>query len=268
VSRRRSTWCAELTAAFVLALPALGVAQSMAAAPVLVTDRPGFGESSAVVERGTIQIESGITVQQSSPSIREVSAPQVLARIGVTPRVELRVATDGLIADSVRTPHGPVHTHGGSDSELGGKVKLFDAARAGIDLALIPYLSLPTASRGFGSDHVDPGFKVAAARDLPHGFGLSGTFNAADVSGDGRRAWQRELSVSLDHGVGVGAGVGAFGEVDSAFTGSGCDCSVDAGITVALGTNGQVDVEAGRGLHGAAQDWFVGAGFVVRHRHR
>jgi hypothetical protein len=266
VSRRRSTWCAELTAAFVLAVPALGAAQSTAAAPDLVTDRPGFGESSAVVERDAIQIEAGITVQQSTPSIREVSAPQVLARIGVTPRVEFRVATDGLIADSVRTPTGPVHTHGGSDSEVGGKVKLFDATRAGIDLAVIPYLSLPTASRGFGSDHIDPGFKVAASRDLPRGFGLSGTFNTAEVSGDGGRVWQRELSVSLDHG--VGAGVGAFGEVDSAFNGSGCDCSVDGGITVALGTNGQVDVEAGRGLHGAAQDWFVGAGFVVRYRHR
>jgi len=31
-----------------------------------------------------------------------------------------------------------------------------------------------------------------------------------------------------------------------------------------VGANGQVDAEAGRGLHGAASDWFVGVGFVLR----
>jgi len=147
---------------------------------------------------------------------------------------------------------------------VGGKVKLLDEARAGVDLAVLPYLSLPTASNGFGSDHYDPGFKIAAGRGLPHGFGLSGTFNAADASGDDERAWEREISVSLDHGVG---GVGAYGEVDGSFAGAGCDCSVDGGITVPVGANRQFDVEFGRGVHGAAQDWFVGVGFVVRRLH-
>lgn len=247
-------------------MPASCAAQSTTDAPLIVTDRPGFGESSTAVGRGTVQIESGITVEQADASTRDVMAPQVLVRVGLASRVELRFASDGLVVDSARTPVGRVHTHGGSDSDIGGKVKLLDSARAGVDLAVIPHLSLPTASRGFGSGHVDPGLKVAAARDLPGGFGLSGTFSAADAAGDAGRTWQRELSVSLDHG--VGGGVAAYGEVDRTFAGGGCDCSVDGGITVALGTDRQVDLEAGRGVHGAAQDWFVGAGFVIRHRHR
>jgi hypothetical protein len=181
-------------------------------------------------------------------------------------RFEFRLATDGLIAQSVQTSGGRLHAYGGSDTEIGAKVKLLDAARGGLDLAVIPYLSLPTASRGFGSDHYDPGFKLAAAHDLPHGFGLSGTFNAADASTGSGRSWQHEVSVSLDHA--LGRGLGAYGEVDGAFAGSGCACSVDGGITVALGANGQLDVEAGRGLRGAAQIWFVGAGVVIRRRHR
>jgi len=266
VRRPRSTRCAELAAAIVFALPALCAAQSAPAVPELVTDRPGFGESSGVVGRGTIQIETGLTLEQTDPTRRQLTAPQVLARVGVAPRVELRVSADGLIDQSVRLPSGRAHTDGRSDAEVGGKVKLLDESRAGVDVAVLPYVSLPTASSGFGSGHSDPGFKVVAARGMPRGFGLSATFNAADASGDSGRTWQREISVSLDHG--VGGGVGAYGEVDGSFAGRGCGCSVDGGITVPVGVNGQFDLEVGRGVHGEAQQWFVGAGFVVRHVHR
>ena len=176
------------------------------------------------------------------------------------------MSADGLIDQTVRTSSGRARTYGRSDAEVGGKVKVLDEARAGVDVAVLPYVSVPTASTGFGSAHYDPGFKVAAGRGLPRGFGLSGTFNAADPAGDTGRAWQREISVSLDHG--VGGGVGAYGEVDGAFAGNGCGCSVDGGVTVPLGANGQFDVEMGRRVHGPAQDWFVGAGFVIRRRPR
>jgi len=218
------------------------------------------------MERGTIQFETGATLEQTDAERRRVMAPQLLVRVGVAPRVELRLSADGVIDQAVRTSSGRAHTHGRSDAEVGGKVKLLDEARAGVDVAVLPYVSLPTASSGFGSGHSDPGFKVVAARGMPRGFGLSATFNAADASGDSRRAWQREMSVSLDHG--VSGSVGAYGEVDGSFAGRGCDCSVDGGITVPVGVNGQFDVEVGRGVHGAAQNWFVGAGFVVRHLHR
>jgi len=245
VWRRRPNQRASLAALCVLALPALSAAQSLPAPqapPELVTDRPGFGESSAVVARGIIQIESGLDLDQIDREHRDVSG-QLLARAGVAPRLELRVAADG------------------SDAEIGGKVKLVDAQRAGVDVALIPYLSLPAGSGGAGRAH-DPGFKIAASGDLPHGFGLSSTFNAADVTTDGGRVWQREISVSLDHE--LRGRVAAYGEVDGGFGGAGCDCSVDGGVTVGVGANGQVDAEAGRGLHGAASDWFVGVGFVLR----
>jgi len=259
----------RLAVLFVLLQPALCAAQAPAsppAGPELVTDRPGFGESSSVVGHGTIQIETGFTLEQTDSARRQVSAPQLLARVGVASRLELRVSADGFIEQSDRTPAGRTQTHGRSDAEVGAKVKLLDEARAGVDLAVLPYLSLPTASNGLGSAHYDPGFKVAAARGLPRGFGLSGTLNAASASGDDRRAWGREISVSLDHG--VGGGVAAYGEVDGAFAGADCGCSVDGGVTVPIGANGQFDVEFGRGVHGAAQKWFVGAGFVVRRLHR
>ena len=227
---------AELAAVLVLALPATCAAQGAAANPELVTDRPGFGESSAVVGRGTLQAETGLTVVRADHAHPRDTIAQVLLRGGITSRAELRLAVDG------------------HDVEVGGKVKLLDATRAGLDLAVIPYLS-----------H-DPGGKVAAGRGLPHGFGLSGTFNATDARGDGGRAWQREVSLSLDHG--LGARVGAYGEVDGGFAGYGCACSVDGGVTIGVGAHGQFDVEVGHRVHGEAQDWFAGVGFAVRRLHR
>lgn len=251
-----------MAAFLILMCPVLCAAQGAPCAPELVTDWPGFGESSAVVARGTVQLEVGLTVGQSERGHRQLTAPQVLARVGLMPRVELRFATDGVVAQSVLTDAGRESAHGRSDAELGGKVKLLDGTRARVELALLPYVSLPTASEGFGTGHYDPGVKLVAGRRLARGFGLSGTFNTVDASGDSGRAWSREVSVSLDHD--LGSGVGGYGEVDGVFTGHACGCSVDGGITVAVGANGQFDVEAGRGVHGAAPDWFVGVGFAVR----
>ncbi len=219
-----------------LALPALCAAQNAAATPELITDRPGFGESSTVVGPGTLQIETGLVVARADHDHPRDTTGQIMLRAGVASRAELRFAVEG------------------HDPEVGGKVRLLDAHRAGLDLAVIPYLSR------------DPGFKVAAGRELPHGFELSGTFNATDGRTGSGRAWQKEISVSLDRA--VNTRLGAYGEVDGGFAGHGCACSVDGGITIGVSAHGQLDVEVGHRVHGDAQDWFMGAGFAVRRLHR
>ncbi len=125
-------------------------------------------------------------------------APQVLVRVGVGPRFEFRLAGDGFVSrDRSQTPSGHVRTSGRSDLEIGGKYKFASADGAGVDLAVIPFLSLPTATDGFSSNGYDPGFKLTAARDLPRGFGLSGNLNFANTTSDTGRAWEREASLSL-----------------------------------------------------------------------
>jgi hypothetical protein len=79
VRRLRSIPCAELAAAIVLALPAIGAAQSAPAVPELVSDRPGFGESSSVAGRGTIRLNR-VTLEQTDAERRQVMAPQPPSR--------------------------------------------------------------------------------------------------------------------------------------------------------------------------------------------
>lgn len=231
----------------------------------LVTDRPDFTESSEVVGSGVVQIESGLTFEQTDETVRQVTAPQLLVRVGIGPRFELRFAGDGFVSQSVETPGGVERSGGHSDAEIGAKVKFFDAHTVGIDMAVIPFLSLATASDGFGTTGYDPGVKLTVARDLVRGFARSGNFNTAAVTGEASRAWEREASVSLAHG--LGGPWGAYWETYGSFHDSDCDCTVNTGVTRALGENGQVDVEVGRGVSGHAQDWFVGVGFAVRRFH-
>jgi hypothetical protein len=255
-----------LACALLVALPGVSEAQARLAVPELVTDRPDFTESSEVVGHGVVQIESGLTFERTNESLHQVTVPLALARIGVGSRFEVRIGADGIVSQMLQTSAGRVRTTGHSDLEIGAKVKFLDADRGGVDMAVIPILSVPLHSDGFSSEGYDPGFKITAARDLPRGFGLSANFNAARVTTETGRVWEREASLSL--GRGIGGPFGAYWEIFGSVAGTRCDCTVNTGLTVALSDNHQVDVEVGRGISGDAQDWFVGVGFAVRRLRR
>ena len=263
---RRHVGTSLLAGTIYLTTAAVSAAQSSSSAPELVTDRPDFTESSEVVGHHVVQIETGLRLEKSDAATRQVSTPQVLVRVGLGSRLELRFAGDGYVSQSVQTPAGQVRTSGHSDMELGAKVKFLTADAAGLDMAVIPFVSLPTASAGFGSTGYDPGVKLTWARELPQGFGLSGNINAASVTEDAGRRWEKEVSVSLGHS--LGGAWGMYWEGYGALAGGSCDCTVNTGVSRAIGENSQIDFEVGRGVSGAAQDWFVGVGFAVRRLHR
>lgn len=234
--------------------------------PEMVTDRPDYTESSDVVPPGLFQFESGLNYEgRSSDGVRErsLTVPGALMRIGLLPRVELRLGGDGFLSQNVNG----LRTSGYSDFEVGVKVRLLDQDHAGLDLALIPMTSLPVGANGFTSGGVDPTLKITWARGFPKGFDLTGNFNLASVSDDLGRFSQKAISVSLGHD--LAGGWGGFIETYG-FTPMDRDTAagvtLDWGVTHAIGRDFQVDVEAGRGLTVAAPDWFVGFGFAVRGR--
>jgi hypothetical protein len=265
----RRIFCTTLVVGSVsLLAPQLCAAQTVdpRTVPELVTDRPDFTESSEVVGRGVLQVETGMTLEEegeSDATTRALATPQVLVRIGLSRRVELRLGGDGFVSQSLRTPAGSERTSGYSDAEIGAKVKLVDASAAGFDVAVIPALSLPTGKAGFSSTGYDPSVKLTWARELPQGFGLSGNFNAASITVDGQREWERAVTLSLGHG--FGESWGAYWEGYGFLADGSCDCTINTGVTRAFGPNAQFDVEVGRGVSGDAPSWFVGVGFAVRH---
>jgi hypothetical protein len=265
--RRR---CRPFTAGFVIAFAVLGTtrvwAQQTPETPPITPDRPDYTEGSDVVSPGVIQFESGVTYEgrtYDGIASRSVTVPGALIRIGLLPRVEVRLGGDGFLSENA----GGVRTSGYSDFELSTKVQLLNQQASGVALAVIALVSLPTGATGFSSGGVDPTLKIAWGRDMPAGFDVSGNVNFMSVTDDVGRFTQRALSVSVGHDV-----IAGFGGFIEAYTftpmerGERSGVTLDWGVSRLIGRDFQFDVEAGRGLTAAAPDWFVGAGFALRGR--
>jgi hypothetical protein len=235
----------------------------------LSADRPGLGDSSDVVGRGVWQVESGFSLEADrdgggSATARELTTPLLLMRVGVSERIDLRLGVEGLVADSSGLS-GSEWQSGRSDVELGMRWLVADQEQLGVDLTMMPLLSLPAGSEGSTSHGYDPTLKLAWNRNLPQRFSLSGNVHVASLTGPGGRFVQH--AVSLSAGRELSARWASYAEL---FTASALERDGgrawigDAGVTHALGSNVQIDVSAGLGLNDAAPDWFISAGLVFR----
>jgi Putative MetA-pathway of phenol degradation len=233
----------------------------------LETDRPDITESSSVVGAGLWQLETGVLFQsdRTDPvTAHDTSAPNVLMRIGVSSRMEIRIGGEGFLAESLSTPGSSMAT-GASDLELGLKYKFVDQSRAGVDISVIPIISMPTGSDAFTTGGYDPTVKLVLQRDLPRGFGIGGNLIFASITEDNHRFTQTSVSASLGHD--LKAGWAGFWELYGASALSrdgGRAWLFDTGVTHTIGKNVQIDVSVGRGLTTDAPDWFLGAGFAIR----
>ena len=229
--------------------------------PELVTDRPDFTESTEVVGKGVFQMESGFTVARSQGG-SSLSGPELLMRVGLSKRLELRFGGDGFLRE--RTPGGESFT-GRSDSELAMKIRLFDQGRYRPALSLIPIVSAPVGSAYFSSGGYDPTVKVALGKDLARGFSVGGNVNFSSLNTPQGRFRQTAWSASLGHDVGRGFGAywEVFGFVPWDKDGSAAWLA-NTGISRSIGKNVQFDVRVGKSLTDSGPNWFWGMGMAVR----
>jgi hypothetical protein len=233
----------------------------------LETDRPDITEGSGVVGTGIWQLETGVLFQSDRVdpvTSRDLSMPNGLLRVGVGSRLELRIGGEGFLAESISTP-GTERTTGISDLELSLKYKFADQEHAGLDMAIIPLVSMPIGSDAFTTGGYDPTVKLSLARDLPRGFSIGGNVIVSSVTEDGTRFTQTSVTTSLSHA--LGHNWNGFWELYGANKLSrdgGRAWLFDTGVTHTFGENLQIDVSMGRGLTHDAPDWFIGAGFAIR----
>lgn len=255
-------------AAKAAARPEAAKAADAPAEPAAISaNRPGFGETADVVGRGVLQFESGIVFDSDRAAdveTRTMSGPVSLVRVGLARRVEVQVASEGLFARSVDGPTGGGRISGRADLDLGLKAKIATEAEAGINVALLAAVNLPTGGAAFSSGSYDPTVKIAFAKSLPAGLSVGGNVQVASTTVDSDRVLQQALSAAAARG--FGRGWSLFGEVYrvTAAPDGPATTSVDAGVSRIVGTNLQLDVSVGRGISRAATDWFVAFGFAVR----
>lgn len=235
-------------------------------------DRPDFVDSSDVVGRGHVQVETGFASERgTADGVRSrLSSTPVLLRFGVSDTFELRVETDGWLHQRTDGPGAAMHTRdsGYADASLGVKWHGLDAAGNAPSLGVILHADLDSGSAPFRGDGIRPSLHLAAEWDLPADMslgvmpGLSWERNA-----EGQRYTNALLGVVLDKS--WGEHLRSFVEVSAPqiarARNGGSTMSFDTGVAYLLSRNCQVDAAVSHGLNRRTPDlsWTMGVSFKM-----
>lgn len=244
------------------------VATSASAQPPLTSNRPGIGDSEALVGRGVIQVEAGVQMQGAPPALESVWTQtwgQLTVRAGLVPRLEIFAGWDGLSLDRVRV-NGVSHlVTGGNDLRLGFKVALLEEEHQGITVAVAPAWSFPVGAEAFSSSSNDGSLRLLWARSLPRNWSVSGNVVSSYTTDRSGRYLDNGVMTVLTRS--LTPSVTAFGEVAGALLAGRPDAwTIDAGAAWVARPNLQWDVSAGHTFHDRGDDWFISAGVTLRRR--
>lgn len=235
------------------------------------TDRPDFVESSQVVGKGRIQLETSVQwdrLRDDASHERTLSTPTLL-RIGVGESTELRIETDGrTVVHAVDPASGArTMTAGYADTAIGVKWHLRDQQDQQASLGLLLHADLPSGSRELRGHGVRPSLRLAAEWDLPHdlSFGVMPGV-AVDRDDNGRRYAYGILAATL--GKEFGERVRGFVELAAPQIArasyGGTQASFDTGLTYLIDKNIQADFLLTHGLNRRTPDLSVAIGLSVR----
>ena len=254
----------------VLGLAALSALAFVARADEnIVTDRPDFVESSDVVGKGRVQIETSWAVERSRDGAAKerTSSTPTLLRFGVSDALELRVETDGRQRYRLDDADGAVRQRGWADTAVGVKWHLRDGDEGRPALAVLLHADLDSGSAAFRGNGVRPSLRGVAEWDLPAGMsvGIMPGLIRERVD-DGRHAVNGMFGVTLGKEwterfhtlVEVAAP-----RIARARNG-GTQATFDVGGGWLVNRDCQLDAMVSRGLNSRTADWFFTVGLSFR----
>lgn len=257
-------------------LLAAGAAQAQQAAPAeaddnINPDRPDFVESSAVVGKGRVQIETSMAFERGSrDGVRErQTATPTLLRFGVSDTAELRVETDGWLHSWSRGPgagDGSDAT-GMADTALGIKWRLREGKDGAPALGLLVDAVLPSGARRLGDNGVQPSLRGVAEWDLPNDFSLGVMPGVSSQRNDaGQRFTSGIFAASL--GKEINPRMHAFVELAAPRIArardGGSQLSFDFGAAYLVNKDVQIDAALFRGLNRNTPDVSISVGISFR----
>ncbi|HEV2532471.1 transporter [Phenylobacterium sp.] len=175
---RRPGALPALIAAVLALAPRLAHAQDAGGLRDFCAERPGRATPPCIVDVGRVMIEvdgldltrnrdAGLTqtsLVALSPHLRFGLTPNLEWGVNFTPFTETRVRGD---------PAARATTRGTGDTTLDLKFSLLNPGGAGPSVAILPFVSLPTAQHGLGAGGFQGGVIAPVALALPSGFSLS-----------------------------------------------------------------------------------------------
>ena len=237
----------------------------------IATDRPDFVESSDVVGKGRVQIETSLAWErdrQAGLRSWERSTPSLL-RIGIADTWELRFESDGALRSRETDGLTTDRSRGWSDLSVGLKWHQQDGnEEAGTPgMGWLFHVDGNTGSRAYRGQGLRPSLRFVAEWDLPQGFSLGlmpGIY--LDRNDEGKRFTGGILAVVL--GKSLAEKLRGFVEVSGqqlASKGNGGNViTFDTGMAYLLSNDMQVDVALSRGLTKTTPDLSWTVGFSIR----
>lgn len=239
----------------IVALIATAGCAPVGAGHPMVTDRPDFTESAVAVAPGRVQVEAGYAFTDVEDAERH-DVGEALARVGVGGSVELRL---GLGSYGIEHPAGSPSVRELTGASIGAKVRL-PTAGAADDVALILATTVP-----IDNDLGDPGWTpsaVLAASRAVGSAGLGANLGYTDSeTADGRGEILASVAVGFPLALRLGSFVEVYGH--RPLGGGDTRAVMDAGLTLGIGPDVQLDLRVGRSVIGSVETT-VGAGISLR----
>jgi hypothetical protein len=130
--------------------------------PVILTTRPSFTDAWLTVPQGSFQSENGVTYTDNSNETRSWVLPETLLKLGLTNHTELRFSVPNYTY--LRDDDEGVLSNNLGDISVG--LSHHRALPGKIDLAVIPFLNIPTGANKVSSNSLDPQLRLVVARYL------------------------------------------------------------------------------------------------------
>lgn len=145
----------------------------------LCADRPGKATPPCIVDKGRLQLETGLADwsrdRNGADLTHSLAIATTEARYGVTETTE--IALTWAPFNTLTTRSGPTRTHvsGIGDVTLALRHSLANPDGKGVSLALQPFVTLPTGPEDIGAGLVTAGILLPFAAELPADFTLNTT---------------------------------------------------------------------------------------------
>jgi hypothetical protein len=237
--------------------------------PPFAASRPGETEGPIAVPRGYFQAETEIAsyTHDRSAGVKtdDISLAATALRYGLPADFDAELIVQPYLRSSFSGGGFKDHSDGFGDATIRVLKNLMGQDGKGPSLAVIGYVTLPTATRGFGAPAAQPGAIVTGGVPLADGWGTSWTVGVQRLA-EGNDRHQAEFSgaLQLSHSFTdrIGGYVELAGVRDEHDTKTAA--TFDIGGTLATGPTTQLDAGMNLGITGAADNANVFVGWAHR----
>jgi len=262
--------CVNAVLAILLVLPMSGYCEDLSPVtlpeekppdiPPIITTRPSFTDSWLTIPKGSFQAENGATFTDNGDGTKSWILPETLLKVGVAKNTEIRFGVPNYTylkldhSDSLINNFGDISAGISHHVALPGKV----------DLAIIPFVNLPTGANKASSNSVDPQLRLVVAKYLAPKLVVSSQMDARWNTG--RHAAARVvMNPTFISYYSFTNKLSGFAEYGGFIPTSGKSSHyIQGGALYLLTKRQQVDVRVAMGLNKQASDFLVGFGYSFR----